>query len=263
MKGRPNDDSLASVQRRSSNAKLAPQRRVDYKGRNRNEPIPPYVASTYAAIRGTCPASCPFLDAGCYAQANNYVRRLDRRVEELGATGLDIIREEVEKIDRAYATGVPADGYLGRGIDLRLHVSGDVPSTKGARMLADCAWRWKARGGGEVWTYTHRWRRIPWDAWGQITALASVETPQEAAKAFELGYAPAITVEAHEGRQPWTAEGVEFIPCPAQTTPGVTCASCRLCLTDALYARGQGVAFEAHGGRVKRAREQLVNLRRR
>lgn len=257
-------DEMVSVQSRSANAKLAPQRRVDYKGRNRNEPCGPIVASTHVAIRETCPSSCKFLDSGCYAQAANYVRRLDRRVSELGATGLDVMREEVAKLDRLWPRGVPQIGARG-GVDLRLHVSGDVPNTRGARMLAKAAARWLARGGGAVWTFTHRWKRIPSDAWGPISCLASVERPADALKAIERGYAPAIAVAEHTDRRAWSwgrgRKRLSIVPCPAQTSE-TTCAQCRLCLSPAMLQRRQGVAFAAHGLQVKKAADGLVTLRR-
>ena len=175
----------------------------------------------------------------------------------MGASGDDVISEEVNKIDRLYSTGVPQAGARG-GVDLRLHVSGDVPNTYSTKRLAAAVKRYQLRDGGDCWTFTHRWRQIDAAAWGSIVCLASVERVEDAVLALDRGYAPALTVKEHSGAQAWKAAGIEFIPCPAQTRE-VTCSSCRLCLTDGLLTRDQGISFAIHGLQSKRA---LVQVRR-
>ena len=233
-----------SVQPRTANRKLAPQRFVDVNGRIRNEPKGPYCASTYVSIDATCPSSCPFRGNGCYAQAGMAVARLDRIARAGEWSSTMTIEAEVEAIDLIGIHGVPQDGARG-GRDLRLHVSGDVGDERGARMLAAAADRWRARGGGDVWTFTHLWRDIPRSAWGSISVLASVETPAQVAEALGRAYAPAMTVKSHDGSQAYEVNGAKIVPCPAQTR-GRTCIECRLCLR-ARPGSTIGVSFAVHG----------------
>jgi len=76
-------------------------------------------------------------------------------------------------------------------------VGGDVEGEAGARLLAEAADRWRARGGGEVWTYTHRWREVPVGGVGAIAVLASCEDAAQVLEARQLGYAAALVVGRH------------------------------------------------------------------
>lgn len=235
-----------SVQPASSNRKLAPQRRVQVGNRVRNEPFAPYCSSTYVSISATCPDSCTFKGAGCYAIAGMAVQRLDRGAKRTGMNGTQVADVEAEAIDQMFVRGVPQDGARG-GRDLRLHVSGDAASATAARLLVGAARRWRERGGGLVFTFTHQWRTIPRSAWGPISVLASCETPEQVEEARAQGYSPAITVEQHESDRPIEVAGTRIIPCPNQTR-GRTCVECRLCLdADKLFERRAGIAFQIHG----------------
>jgi hypothetical protein len=182
------------------------------------------------------------------------VRRLDREAVRRGWSGIATIEAEVAKIDKLFVRGVPQDGARG-GRDLRLHVSGDAFSTTGAELLAGAADRWLSRGGGSVWTFTHLWRRIPRASWGPISVLASVETRIEAREAIELGYAPALTVQEHDGPHAISlGDGARAVPCVAQTR-GITCVECRLCLDNLVPERG--ITLALHGHMINRARRAL------
>ena len=136
---------------------------------------PPFIVSTWVSISGTCPDVCTFKDNGCYAQAGAthlVMGRLDRASR--GRTSLSITLEEAAAIDELFPGGVPQDGARG-GRDMRLHVGGDVSCRKGAKALGEAVARFQKRGGGRCWTYTHRWREVPREAWGPISVLASVE----------------------------------------------------------------------------------------
>ena len=244
-----------SIRAASANRKLAPVRSETARsGRTRFVPIGPFVASTFASIRGTCPDSCPFLDGGCFVQAGAShltMGRLDRAAR--GMTALQVTRAEATGLRRLWVRGVPQDGARG-GRDLRIHVGGDVSCTRGARELADAVDGLRARGLGDAWTYTHRWRTIDKRAWGPIAALASVETPDEARQASRQGYAPALTVETfRDGHQSWRiGGGLTVVPCPFEAHPRQpTCVECRLCLDPQLADRKVAIAFATHGeGRV-------------
>lgn len=180
-------------------------------------------------------------DCGCYAEVGMvgfHVRRLNHvvRAQKAGPA----------RQARAEAAGI--DGLRARGQPLRLHTSGDCPTTESARIVADAASRFVARGGGSVWTYTHAWRRVQRRAWGAVSVLASVEKLADARRAMSRGWAVARVVPQFSSDRAWSEGGIRWIPCPAQTRDDVTCADCRLCWDDAkLREIGAGVAFEAHG----------------
>jgi hypothetical protein len=253
----------------SSNKKLSPIVKVPYNGPAkkafpyRPTPVAPYCCSTYVSIAATCPDSCRFkrsedgTPGGCYVDAGKTVftiRRLDQESEQL--SGDDVVVAEADLIDRAFRNGVPRDGARG-GRDLRLHVGGDTSSEGATEFLAGAAARWRLRGGGSVWTFTHRWREIAKRAWGAISVLASVEKPQEMHEARARGYAPALVVTSHVSHKAHEVEGLKVIPCPAETRE-TTCVECRLCLdADALHRRGAVISFALHGAGSNRA---LVRL---
>lgn len=251
-----------SFQAKSSNRKLSPIEEVPLgSGKKRQVPQGPFCSSTYVSISATCPESCIYRDNGCYVQGGQsgwVMRRLDRQAAHL--TGLEVTTAEAALIDKQFIKGVPQDGARG-GRDLRLHVGGDVSCQLGVQRLAQAARRWQSRGGGRVWTYTHRWREVSPFAWGLISVLASVETTEQAFDAIEKGYVPAITVDRFLKHRAHVREGLKIVPCPAQTK-GRTCAECRLCLEDNLPpGKKVAVAFALHGQKQNRAREARFRLK--
>lgn len=240
----------------ASTQKLSKIHLADVPGRRKRPiPVPPHVAATYVSISKTCPSTCVFKDNGCFAQ-NGFIRRFTRPLDEqaMALDPLEVTRNEVRLIDRSFGgKRIPQDGKFG-GRDLRLHVGGDVPSEEGARLLAAAAQRWKRRGGGEIWTFTHRWREIPSGAWGVIHVWASTETAAEAKEAMARGYRASITlpIGLYQGdtRQSYNESGVtlDVIPCPWETRK-VPCNQCRLCLRDALPGNPV-VGFQVHGNAV-------------
>lgn len=197
------------------------------------------VAATYAAQQ-SCPASCPFQGAGCYAEKGRmglHTRRLNKASKD--AEPLDVARSEAAAID-SIARPVP-------GLPLRLHVVGDCPTSEAARTVADAAERYAERGGGKAWTYTHAWETVDRAEWGNVSVLASVHDLNSAEAASRRGYAPAVVVEMHDSPKAWKdAHGRRWIPCPEQTR-GVTCSKCRLCFNaDYLRDTRSGIAFAKH-----------------
>jgi hypothetical protein len=219
--------------------KLSPIKKVPTATRPRPVPIPPYCAATYVSIRSTCSDACPFKDAGCFAQTG-FTRFAVDPLDAANKTSSEAIADECRLIDAA--TGID-------GVDLRLHVSGDVRTDAEAQALAGAARRWRDRDGGTVWTFTHAWRTVRRRAWGAISVLASVETPREARQARQRGYAPAIVVTPAlwpaDGRA-FDFSGIRVIPCPAETR-GRTCVECRLCLDRPLHKMNVAIGFVAHG----------------
>lgn len=248
------------------NRKLAPVREtVGSTGRVRFESLGPRCAATYVTIQGTCPSSCRFKNGnGCFAEAGYMgplIRRLDR--ETRGLRPVDVAQNEADAIDAFHP--IPQDGgkYGNAGRDLRLHVSGDAFDTESAEILAGAARRWKERGGGAVWAYTHSWRTIPVEAWTGISVLASCETPRDVAEARERGYAPAIVVRDFRGaRRAYELPEISgrVLPCPAETSK-TTCVQCRLCFdVEGLRKRNLVIGFSAHGRDIEKAKRRLPIL---
>lgn len=213
------------------------------------------VDATYASIKHTCPSTCPLKDEGCYAQ-NSFVGMINHRNENRakGETVLDVARSEAKAIDDSYNGGpVPT------GRDLRLHVAGDSRTLAGTRILNKAVGRWKKRGGGLCWSYTHAWKNVPREEWTNVSMLASVTDTSEVAEARANGYAPAIVVPEHPSERAFQMDGsnTKWIPCPAQTRD-VGCSDCRLCFNaDRLHDGGFGIAFAVHGARKETAKRHL------
>lgn len=217
-------------------------------------------AATYAPIEGTCDSSCPFYSAdgdqtaGCYAREGK-VAMVERRIA-MGLRGLSA--DTIAAIEAAAIRD--AAELVPEGRPLRVHVSGDCRTEKGARMISEACEVWP----GDVWTYSHVWRTIPRSAWGRISVLASVESVNDARWAMDRGYAAAIVVDKHpaDGKAYRVADDAKIVPCPAQTRDDVTCESCGLCLNaDKLLALRLIIGFEAHGPGAKKAKRHLTVVR--
>jgi hypothetical protein len=207
-------------------------------------------ATTYAA-QTSCPTSCPFFaGGGCYAENGSIGKfvtaPLNRAANAVEHDAVDVAKAEAAAIDKMKV--VP-------GEDLRLHTVGDCSTDEAAQIVAAACVRYRARGGGQVWTYTHAWRDVARESWGEVSVLASCETAADVALAKARGYATQITVEqfASDGRhiaddvEGQHAAGVDILPCPEQTR-GVSCTDCGLCFNDSkLRDRGYSIAFEKHG----------------
>jgi hypothetical protein len=255
--------SFAAV---SCSAKLSPVLLVDDGKGARKKPVPqgPFCSSTYVSIRATCPDSCAFKDNGCYAQ-NGTSRRIMKKLDEEAESSYRVSNNEAAAMKGAFGGGmVPQDGARG-GRDLRLHVGGDVGSAGDAGYVASEARQWRVRGGGAVWTYTHRWREIPITAWAGIRVWASCETLADVRAAQERGYRAALVRDSFptERRHLLGDFGelptVKVVPCPYETR-GVTCVKCRLCL-DAPIERDVVIGFRAHGQGLNKARGALRRRR--
>lgn len=205
-------------------------------------------ATTYAPIRNTCPDSCPLRSGGCYAMGGRtaiHLRRLETCLEGVGPLVMASL-EASEVADGA--RHLRAQGVIR---PLRLHTFGDCRTPEAAALLADACRAWP----GPVWTYTHAWRDVPRRHWGAVSVLASVESLEDAERAWGANYAPAIVVDRHpdDGRAWRSPSGMRVIPCPNQTRD-VTCDQCRLCFDDVrLHASRSVIAFAAHGSTRKRA----------
>jgi hypothetical protein len=213
------------------------------------------VDATYVSIKASCPKSCPLMGEGCYAQLS-YVGMTTHRLDEeaVGFSPLQAARAEAKAIDNCYkGKAVPA------GRDMRLHVAGDSRTIAGTKLINNAVGRWKARGGGDCWSYTHAWKQVPRKEWNNVSMLASVTNVDEASECWSQGYAPAMVVPEHPSDKSYLLDGsdIKWIPCPAQTRD-VPCVNCRLCFNaDRLFEQNMGIAFAAHGARKGTVRRRL------
>lgn len=225
----------------SKNSKISGNKKVD---------------ATYASIKATCPDTCELKNEGCYAQSS-FVgmvnARMNRRARQDSA--LDLARSEAKCIDESY------DGEeVPEGRALRIHVAGDSTLRAGTKLIANAVARWKKRGGGDVWSYTHSHANVPRAMWGSVSVLASVDNIEQVKAARKMGYAPAIVVPVHKSDRAYTLEGssVKWIPCPNQTRD-VSCVDCRLCFdANRLFENNMGIAFAAHGIKQKDLKRRLT-----
>lgn len=213
------------------------------------------VDATYVSIKASCPKDCPLMGEGCYAQLS-YVGMTSRRLDEEadGFSPLQAARAEAKVIDNAYqGVKFPA------GRDMRLHVAGDSRTIAGSRLINNAVGRWKARGGGDCWSYTHAWKQVHRKEWDNVSMLASVSNVDEAYECWAQGYAPAIVVEEHPSDKAYLLDrsDTKWIPCPAQTR-GVGCSDCRLCFNaDRLREGNFGIAFAVHGVKKDSLKKRL------
>jgi len=215
------------------------------------------VDATYASIKATCPKDCKLRDSGCYSQTGNTfftVKRLDETAN--GKSGIMVAKEEAFAIDNSYRGKKVPDGQL-----LRIHVSGDCTTNTAAKKVSAAANRWLKRGGKRVWSYTHAWRNVKRESWGKVNVLASMESPKDGMAAIKRGYAPALVVGSFTNDKAFVADGIRWIPCPAQTKDKVTCQDCKLCHNvDKLVERNAGIAFAVHGVQKNKAKRHLTVL---
>lgn len=213
------------------------------------------VDSTYLPISNSCPSTCSLKSQGCYAMLGYVgmtVSRLEKSYSNLSA--LQVAREEAKAIDNCYHGGA-----VPQGRDLRIHVAGDSRTVTGTKLINKAVGRWKQRGGGSCWSYTHAWKHVPRSDWSNVSILASVSNVEEVAQAREQGYAPAIVVPEFSGDKAFQLEGsdTKWIPCPAQTRE-IGCTDCRLCFNaNRLFEGNFGIAFEAHGAKKGALKEKL------
>jgi hypothetical protein len=227
---------------------------VAFVEKSKNSKLGEKVAATYASIEATCPSSCKLKNAGCYAQSG-FVGIQNARLTRArrSYTPTQIAKIEAGLIDSSFK------GRAVPGTSLRLHVSGDTTTKTGVKALASASSRYRMRGGGKVWTYSHAWKKLPRKHWGEISVLASVDSIAEAHEAIAAGYAPVMAVPKFQSDKAYEIDGIKFIPCPAQTKDDVTCSSCKLCMNAKyLESAKAGILFEAHGASKSKIKLRVI-----
>jgi hypothetical protein len=197
-------------------------------------------------VGATCPASCPYLGAGCYAQAGK-VAMASRRAS--GSTGPAL---------RAAAAAMVLAARM--GVTARLHVSGDFLErgridARYVQGLVRIA-RWLRAQTGDAgrlsaWSYTHipparfeTHRRVLADA--GVVVRYSDAAPSAGPVAIVHPFADREGIAAR-------VQGARVIRCPAQLSDAVTCASCRACWTHP----DRVVVFDPHGPGARKVRAAL------
>jgi hypothetical protein len=212
------------------------------------------VSATYAS-QSSCPRSCPWFGAGCYAEVGHVAHTTRRLNRSALRSPVEVARVEARAIDTLTGDRL-----------LRLHVVGDCRTNAAARVLGQACRRYARCGmlprrGKKVWTYTHAWRTVARESWGDaVSVLASVETVRDARVAMAAGYAAAVVVAAFERSSAYLVDGVTVLPCPEQTR-GVSCRDCGLCRDDERLRRSALViGFQAHGSGGPAVRRRLSSL---
>ncbi len=209
------------------------------------------VSVTYAPIQ-SCPETCKFLNSGCYAQLGHcgiHLNKINKVARTRKLTRpIDIAQEEAKAIQTLSGTR-----------PLRLHVVGDCKTSLATQIVAQACKEYRQKNNQSVWTYTHAWRVIPREKWGDISVLASCETISETKQAMERGYAASIVrLKEFEGSFLW--QGIRMTAC-IEMTKGITCNQCKICFNDKkLRDNKTVVCFFPHGSRAEKAKNVIQKI---
>jgi hypothetical protein len=204
-------------------------------------------SATYVS-QSTCDTECPFLNAGCFAESGPVSWHAPDKLRE--ADAVEALTQEARLIDT-----------LSGQRPLRLHVVGDATSNETAAMLARSSGEYSKRWNMPVFTYTHAWRHIDRESWGEISVLASCETVEDTHLAMQKGYAAAIVrPDPPLAARAMKHNGIRELPCVHETRD-VPCISCGLCWDDKrLREKKIVIRFTAHGRRSKTVATTLRSM---
>ncbi len=191
--------------------------------------------------RGTCPSSCSFFEAGCFA--------------EFGYPG--VIWRSVGVATNGYR-GAPWRDFLAAVRELapdtlwRHNVAGDLPGNGKNldRLMLEQLVR--ANAGRRGFTYTHKPLDGDFDALvvaeandRGFTINLSADSLEQADDFAARAIAPVVVVVAHDAPlRLRTPAGRRVVICPAETEAKLTCAECELCANS---HRKSIIGFRAHG----------------
>lgn len=194
--------------------------------------------------QASCPATCPFLGNGCYAENfplskhwrddlsrgmtfEAYIDRLRRLVEYRNKTGQTSMIRLVEA------------GDIGNGIT----ISSQAVHLAEAIKDSECV----------IW-YSHYhptpenlpvYRSIL----DRVCINVSADSPTMADHYRDLGLPTVVVLPIGTPNVSWTPQGRKIVACPAEKANGrVTCLTCKLCGNK---DRDYIIGFRAHGGRKK------------
>lgn len=202
------------------------------------------MSATYVT-QASC-GDCRLRGNGCYAE-HGTVRWVTNRLNANPTVDpTEIAQDEADAVDT-----------LSGRRHLRGHVVGDCPTDEAAKIVSAAYERYMAKHGKKAGTYTHQWKNVSRESWGQVSVLASCESLEEVRQATAKGYKTALVVTEYERDTAYEVDGVRIIPCPEMTGRAKSCEECLLCW------RGDKVpgtiAFKAHGKGAAQVRD-LIQL---
>lgn len=195
-------------------------------------PIPVSTSS-----RSTCPSTCSFKDAGCYAE--NFPLRVhwDKVTRSERGMSWDAFCDEISRLPK---------GQLWRHNQAGdLPGEGDIIDAPALRQLV------KANKGRRGFTYTHypatkeNVKAIRHANKNGLTINLSADSLADADRLAAHGL-PLVAVVPVGWKGGATPAGHKVTLCPAQIMEYMSCATCQLCQKADRHAI---VAFEAHGAR--------------
>jgi len=222
--------------------------------RSKNSKVGPIKVTT--TERKSCPKECGIIDE-CYASTgfhmNMHWKKVSKHERGDNWTGFTrrVKRFEFDEV-------------------WRHNQAGDLPKKRQSTVKVDrlddkkCKSLAVAAKHTKGWTYTHYDPTDKHNAGvikgmnkiGGLVVNLSADTLDKADEYYNLGIAP-VTVPLpsdapHQGNV--TPNGLPIVVCPAQTTKGIQCATCKLCQ---VRDRKSIVGFLAHGVKAKQLTEKL------
>jgi hypothetical protein len=219
--------------------------RVHLTLKSTNKKTGPIPVSTTSA--GSCPADCPFMGSGCYAESGPLA--IHWKKVSAGERG-DFWDDFCRKV-RAFA----------RGTFWRHNQAGDLPHIDGGIDAVNVAKLVRANAGKLGFTYSHHDCERNYANWETVrhcnamgfTVNLSGNDLAHADRLADLGIAPVVVVlpaAVHGRADIATPAGRKVVVCPATYLDGVSCDTCRLCQ---VRDRPVIVGFPAHGSGARKA----------
>lgn len=215
---------------------------IRYSANRKTGPIPVTTSSP-----STCPPSCSWYGAGCYAEHHHIGHRWRNTSTDPLTLTWEEFCQEIEKLP---------PGQLWRHNE-----AGDLPGV--GEDIDRCLLQQlvQANRGRRGFTFSHKRDLAPLvDANRQgFTINLSCDSQEEVIdfKQRRVKLPLVVTVPSTDTRKNWVKQGVHFTTCPAQTTDGMTCERCGLC---AQGNRKTVIAFRAHGQSATSMDKRLVQL---
>ena len=195
-------------------------------------------AAATMVSQASCPKSCPFFNAGCYAEKGHigiHTNRLNLAQAKGKFTPEQLATFEADSIRK-----------MSGKLPLRLHVVGDCKNDATAQIVSLAAKEYSEKHNQIVWSYTHA-KRVKRSSWGNVSILRSCDTFAEAKAEYKRGFAAAVVVpdKFTSAKSINLGDGFKGIPCPFQTGRAKDCVSCGLCLhADKLHSNKIVILFE-------------------
>lgn len=216
--------------------------------RSRNTKTGPIPVST--SHKSSCPSTCPFIGAGCYAEAGPLALFWSK--VNNGSTGTD------------WNTFCDSVAALPEGQLWRHNQAGDLPGMNTSIDAEKLALLVRANGGKRGFTFTHK--PVSPAYGGNADAIRDANTAgftinlsadnlHHADELAALGIAPVVVVLPHDvdgaaTHTLKTPEGRTVSVCPATYREDTTCQTCELCQHQ---DRACIVGFPAHGSSRRKA----------